>query len=114
MKKKNPKPSQIKNQYLKMFDGEGEILETLRNKDWSKSELGTPDTWTQSLSIALGTACLRKSHMPFTGGPDLNLIYNEGFKQIPGDKHPVAPGAKGIRIVVRGMGYSWACHAGRV
>ncbi len=63
-------------------------------KDWAKTELGATDIWSQSLNVSLGTCLSSKVPYALYWGPDFNLIYNESFRQIPGDKHPLALGQK--------------------
>lgn len=73
-------------------------MELLRKIDWSKNELGPPETWSQGLKVSLGTCLSSKVPYALYWGADFNLIYNESFRQIPGDKHPAALGKKASEV----------------
>ena len=64
----------------------------MRAFDWSKSTLGWPETWPQSLRSAIST-CLNS---PILGtvlwGPDLVMLYNDAYIPSMADRHPAALG----------------------
>ncbi|HYF33036.1 MAG TPA: PAS domain S-box protein [Chitinophagaceae bacterium] len=70
----------------------GEMGQYIRNYDWSKTPLGDPFGWPQSLRSTL-SICLN-SNFPIAiyWGNDLTLLYNDAWSPIPGDKHPWALG----------------------
>ncbi|MBX3286768.1 MAG: serine/threonine-protein phosphatase [Actinobacteria bacterium] len=60
---------------------------------WERTALGAPDTWPESLRVSV-SLCL-SSNFPIlvAWGPDLLMIYNEGYREMLGrDKHPAAVG----------------------
>src|SRR5690242_13939943 len=75
--------------------GGGEMGRLVREHDWSKTCLGPAQEWPQSLQTAVST-CLHCSFPIITWwGRDLIVIYNDGYSQILGDKHPWALGQRG-------------------
>ncbi|WP_207515791.1 PAS domain-containing protein [Longitalea luteola] len=74
------------------LSGGGEMGRFIREKDWSKTPLGNPIGWPQSLRSTL-SICLN-SNFPIAiyWGNDLILLYNDAWSPIPGNKHPWALG----------------------
>ena len=60
----------------------------LRTFDWSKSPLGEPDQWPQSLKTAVSIV-LRSSYPMFIWwGPELINLHNDAYVPLMGHKHP--------------------------
>ena len=73
--------------------GGGEMGELIRSYDWSKTALGSPETWSQSLRIAVRIMLDCPFGMCITWGNDYIQLYNDGFRPILGTtKHPQALG----------------------
>jgi PAS domain S-box-containing protein len=72
--------------------GGGEMGELTRNLNWSTTPLGSPEEWPQSLRTAVCLVLHAKQPMFVAWGPDLTLIYNDGYASILGNKHPRALG----------------------
>ncbi len=72
--------------------GGGEMGERIRSLDWSATRFGPPETWPAALRQTL-SLCLNSS-LPTAiyWGPDLALLYNDGWAPIAGEKHPWALG----------------------
>lgn len=67
----------------------------VRAKDWSRTPLGAPSCWPQSLKTAI-SICLNSSFpILIWWGRDLIKIYNDAYRPILGNKHPDALGQKG-------------------
>src|SRR5579859_2616908 len=64
----------------------------IRAKDWSKTNLGHPDSWPSSLTLAVNLMLASGFPMAVRWGPDFVMIYNDGYRPILGDKHPRALG----------------------
>ncbi len=64
----------------------------IRAHDWSTTPLGDPFTWPQSLRSAVGLMVANKHHMFVAWGPELTLLYNDGYRPMLGDRHPQALG----------------------
>lgn len=74
------------------MDNGGEMGARMRSHDWSKTCLGDPHTWPQSLRSVV-SACLNS---PILGtilwGPDLCMLYNDAYVPSMADRHPAALG----------------------
>ena len=93
----------------KFLNGGGAAGETLRGIDWSSHALGAPDTWPTMLKSMTNLVLRARQPMFVMWGPEYHLIYNDGYAEICGDRHPAAQGAKlldvwwDIRPVVESM-----------
>jgi hypothetical protein len=69
--------------------------ELMRVHDWSKTRLGSPEFWPQSLRTSVST-CLNCSFpILIWWGPALVKLYNDAYRPILGAKHPRALGSAG-------------------
>ena len=74
-----------------LADG-GEMGERMRAFDWSDSPLGPPERWPQALRTATRIVLSTKFPMFVAWGPELRFLYNDGYAEILGNKHPFALG----------------------
>jgi signal transduction histidine kinase len=72
--------------------GGGELGARMRALDWSKSPLGEPADWPQSLRSVVGLMLGSNFPMFLAWGDDLGFLYNDGYKAVLGAKHPLASG----------------------
>ncbi|MCC7029436.1 MAG: PAS domain-containing protein [Chitinophagaceae bacterium] len=73
--------------------GGGEMGEMMRAKDWSKTSLGTPDTWPESLRTMMAVMLNNPFAMYIAWGHDYTQLYNDAYRPILGTtKHPHALG----------------------
>ena len=72
------------------LSGGGEMGELTRIKDWSKTPLGNPGTWPQSLRTTLSIILSSKFPMFLWWGPELICFYNDAYRPSLGNngKHP--------------------------
>jgi len=78
---------------LQFLTGGGEMGELIRSFDWSKTSVGSPDTWPQSLRIAVNIMLDCPFGMYIAWGNDYIQLYNDGYRPILGStKHPQALG----------------------
>lgn len=75
-----------------LLSSTGEMGTLVRDKDWSTTPLGALERWSPTLRNAVVTCLGSRFPMCVYWGPDLLQIYNEGFRGILGNKHPVALG----------------------
>jgi hypothetical protein len=68
------------------LQGGGEMGELIRNKDWSKTPLGTPDIWSQSLRTSLGIILNSKFPMFLFWGDKLTCFYNVAYRPSLGNE----------------------------
>lgn len=74
--------------------------ELTRNYDWSKTVIGSPGRWPQSLQTALSILLNTKFPMFLFWGEDLLCFYNDAYRPSMGNngKHPYALGKPGEEI----------------
>jgi signal transduction histidine kinase len=83
---------------LDFLAGEGVMHALMRSLDWSKTSLGPPEGWPQSLRSAI-SICLGSSFpIAIYWGRELALLYNDAWSPIAGDKHPWALGRPGREV----------------
>jgi len=75
-----------------VFARAGAMAPLLRALDWGSTPLGPPSGWPQSLRSAASICLGAKYPIALYWGPELTVIYNEAWSEIPGDKHPWALG----------------------
>lgn len=70
-----------------------------RTVAWDATPLGPPSTWPESLRHAVRLCFSTRFAVLIAWGPDLTMIYNDGYREMLGsDKHPAALGAP-VRVV---------------
>jgi two-component sensor histidine kinase len=102
--------------------GGGEMGALTRAFDWSKTSIGTPDTWPQSLRVTVRLVLTSGHPMFIWWGPELIQFYNDAYRETMGpERHPSALGARGrecweeiwdiigpqIDYVLTGKGATW-------
>ena len=82
---------------MQFLAGGGEMGELTRGKDWSKTSLGTPCSWPQSLRTTLSIILNSKFPMFLFWGEELTCFYNDAYRPSLGKegKHPSILGMKG-------------------
>jgi signal transduction histidine kinase len=81
-----------------LFAGDGEMPARCRAMDWSATPLGPVETWPAELRWAVRTAMDSPFPTNLWCGPELVLIYNDGYRHVLGDKHPGALGRRGSEV----------------
>ncbi len=72
--------------------GGGEMGARIRAHEWSRTPLGPPETWPQSLKMTVSIMVGANSPMAIYWGPDLILLYNDRWRALIGGRHPSALG----------------------
>jgi two-component sensor histidine kinase len=100
----------------------GEMGALTRAFDWSKTSVGSPETWPQSLRVTVRLVLTSRHPMFIWWGPDLIQFYNDAYRETMGpERHPSALGARGrecwaeiwdvigpqIEHVMAGRGATW-------
>ena len=67
---------------MRFLHGGGEMGKSIRNKDWTKTSLGSPHTWPQSLKTTLSIILNSGHPMLLWWGPDLICFYNDSSQPI--------------------------------
>ena len=101
---------------------DGEMGALTRAFDWSKTPLGSPETWPQSLRVTVRLVLTSRHPMFIWWGPELIQFYNDAYRETMGpERHPSALGARGrdcwaeiwdiigpqIEYVMAGKGATW-------
>lgn len=67
--------------------------------DWASTSLGPPENWPVGLRVAASTCMTSLFPMLVAWGPDLVMIYNDGYRDLLGtEKHPGAVGTPAERV----------------
>lgn len=69
-----------------------------RALDWDRTSLGSPTEWPQALRLAVAMVLESPFAMNLWCGPELLLIYNDGYRAALGAKHPRALGRPGAEV----------------
>jgi PAS domain S-box-containing protein len=80
------------NDDLSWLTGGGDMGELIRSMDWSKTPLGPPQTWPQSLRTSVSLCLSSTFPILIAWGPDDIQIYNDAYRPICGDLHPRSMG----------------------
>jgi two-component sensor histidine kinase len=104
------------------LSGGGEMGALTRAFDWSKTSLGRPETWPQSLRMTVRLVLTSRHPMFIWWGDELIQFYNDAYRETMGpERHPSALGAPGracwdeiwhiigpqIAYVMAGHGATW-------
>jgi PAS domain S-box-containing protein len=76
------------------MSGGGEMGALMRAHDWSASPLGHPCTWSLALRTVIELMLNSKFPMFIAWGPELGFLYNDPYRDVLGEKHPHALGAR--------------------
>jgi signal transduction histidine kinase/ActR/RegA family two-component response regulator len=77
-----------------LFADGGQVGALMRAHDWSRSPLGHPSTWPESLRSIIGLLLRSQFPMFVAWGSDLVFLYNDPYAEILGAKHPAAIGRR--------------------
>lgn len=72
--------------------GNGEATVLVRSKRWAETSLGPAADWPQALRTAVDLVLACNYAMIVLWGPKLVQIYNDAYREILGDKHPLGMG----------------------
>jgi len=79
------------------LNGGGHIAQIIASYDWHRTALGAIDTWPQSLKTTVAT--MLRSTLPMVAllGEDGVMIYNDGYSEFAGRRHPLSLGSN-VRV----------------
>jgi PAS domain S-box-containing protein len=72
--------------------GGGEMGERIRAFDWSKTSIGSPETWSPALRMMIRFLLANRFPWLLWWGPQYVSIYNDAYRPVLGTKHPWALG----------------------
>ncbi len=80
----------------RLFPGDGEMTALMRLFDWSKTDLGPPESWPQNLQTVTSVCLMSRFPIVMWWGPDFNILYNDAYIPFLGHaKHPGCLGQAG-------------------
>jgi signal transduction histidine kinase len=87
----------IQSSNISYLQGGGEMGQLTRSFDWSKTVIGSPENWSQSLLTTVGIILNSRFPMFLWWGPNLIQFYNDAYRPSLGNngKHPTALGQMG-------------------
>ena len=77
--------------------GGGAMGDMMRGFDWTSTPLGPVESWPSPLKTLVGVMLAAKQPMFVAWGAELTLLYNDGYVDLLGSKHP-ALGAPFLRV----------------
>ncbi len=72
--------------------------EMIRRFDWGATPLGPVESWPSSLTTIAGVMLAARQPMFIAWGAELTMLYNDGYLDLLGSKHPAALGAPFLRV----------------
>jgi hypothetical protein len=90
--------SQDRSMLEQLFTGKGEMTSRMRSLDWSQTQFGAVETWSQSLRSTLSICLNSRFPIAIYWGKESLLLYNDAWRPIVGDKHPWALGRSGREV----------------
>jgi signal transduction histidine kinase/DNA-binding response OmpR family regulator len=72
--------------------GDDEMTRLIRSKDWAQTPLGQITDWPQSLRTTVSLCLASNFPINIIWGSEHAQIYNDGYRLVCGDAHPVALG----------------------
>jgi signal transduction histidine kinase len=82
--------------FERIFPGDSEMAGRMRALDWSRTDLGPPASWPESLRTAVSICLTSRFPIVLWWGPDLTLLYNDAYISVLGPgKHPQWLGRSG-------------------
>lgn len=76
----------------RIFHGDSEPARLCRSMDWSRTPLGPIESWPISLRTTAAMVVAAPAPMVVLWGAELVQIYNDGYRQLMGRKHPAGLG----------------------
>ncbi|WP_039936322.1 SpoIIE family protein phosphatase [Streptomyces himastatinicus] len=81
-----------------LFAEGGALGRVMSGIDWSATSLGSTEAWPPRLVEALRIVLFTEQPMAVFWGPEYTMLYNDGYADIIGSKHPGALGRSGRAV----------------
>jgi hypothetical protein len=72
--------------------GGGEMAALMRQTDWARTSLGSPETWSPTLQMMTSLLLVNRFQIVLWWGSEFCQLYNDPFRPILGTKHPQSMG----------------------
>jgi signal transduction histidine kinase/CheY-like chemotaxis protein len=82
----------VTSEKTEFLTGGGFMGALMRDRDWSRSPLGSPEQWTSSLKTTVGLLLRAEAQVVLFWGPEFVALYNDAYAPTIGGKHPRALG----------------------
>ncbi|MDX2263399.1 MAG: PAS domain-containing protein [Hyphomicrobiales bacterium] len=83
---------------LSFLSGGGEMGARMRRHDWAASVLGAPEAWPCNLQTLVSLMLGSEQPMFVAWGPERIMLYNDGYAQLCGERHPAAMGSAFVEV----------------
>jgi len=83
---------------LSFLEDGGRLGALIRAHDWRATGFGPPEVWPQSLKTLVGVMLGSRQPMFVAWGPRQLTLYNDGYAEILGAKHPAALGQPFLEV----------------
>lgn len=83
---------------LTVIEGNSETAKLARRLDWNGFDIGPPERWPVEARIATQQVFSSPLPMFVALGPKLEVVYNDGFVELLGTKHPGEMGQPHLEI----------------
>jgi hypothetical protein len=90
------------------LQGGGEMGALIRAKDWSATPIGPVDSWSSALRMMVRFLLANRFPLLLWWGPDYVSIYNDPYRPVLGNKHPMAKGSWPVSSAARRVGFKAA------
>ncbi len=87
--------TQAKGTAESVFVGDSEMADRCRRLDWASTPLGPVEGWPAELRAVVRAMLESPFAICLWCGPELVLVYNDGYRRVLGEKHPAALGERG-------------------
>lgn len=88
----HPDPDSRQGLAARVFPHQSALAGLCREKDWSLTPLGPVESWPASLKTVAALVLAAPLPMVVLWGPELLQIYNDGYRDVMGHKHPAGLG----------------------
>jgi hypothetical protein len=83
---------------MQFMSGGGELGALMRGHDWTRTPLGAPSSWPQSLKLALRLMLNSLQPVWVGWGEEFFYFYNDAYRPIIGGRHPLALGRPARKV----------------
>ena len=89
-----PATTMIENRRHAFLAGGGELGRLIAAFDWASTSIGPIEVWPQSLKTAVSLILRSRVPIVMLWGEDGVMIYNDGYSEFAGGRHPQLLGSK--------------------
>jgi hypothetical protein len=71
----------------KIFPGKSEMAQRMREFDWSRTSLGSPQDWPENLRVAVSLCLTSRIPVVMYWGEEFSVLYNDPYISFGNTKH---------------------------